>query len=341
MLKQEIENEMWHAEHDTDQQFEDRLLAGEITWFEPYLNITSKTSGNFGSRAYTMAQHGFAVDEIIRMRKTSRYMIAEVLIEELIKNGHAKEHYEDWAVHESKNIQRELAKNGYCLDTLLRVGEGDIQWAIAKYNPEHTLNYIKTKLDDSKHADGLELVMDQINPDPKALEYLLEHESHSTRHELAILEGKLYCGTHEPTPLEKTMTNYELYQSDSVWWMRDLTGNLITFRQFRKAQPEFKQAVLNKLKTYDIVPTTIEKTMSPEQLYQANNPLWMTGFSVEAIRVIFIMEEDLGRDTVADDCIDEFMLDCKHGMKPINALEKQLRKQNSLERAYQSWIRRN
>ena len=81
--------------------------------------------------------------------------------------------------------------------------------------------------------------------------------------------------------------------------------------------------------------------MSPEQLYQANNPLWMTGFSVEAIRVIFIMEEDLGRDTVADDCIDEFMSDCKHGMKPINALEKQLRKQNSLERAYQSWIRRN
>lgn len=116
---------------------------------------------------------------------------------------------------------------------------------------------------------------------------------------------------------------------------------LITFRQFRKAQPEFKQAVLNKLKTYDIVPTTIEKTMSPAQLYKANNPLWMTGFGVETIRIISILEEKLGQDTVADDCIDEFMLDCKHGMKPINALEKQLRKQNSLERAYQSWIRRN
>lgn len=116
---------------------------------------------------------------------------------------------------------------------------------------------------------------------------------------------------------------------------------LTMFRQFRKELPEFKQAVLDKLKTYDIVPTTIEKTMSPEQLYKANNPLWMTGFSVEAIRIIFILEEQLGRSTVADDCIDEFMSDCKHGMKPINALEKQLRKQNSLERAYQSWIRRN
>lgn len=225
--KTDYEKELWHAEHDTDQQFEDRLLAGEITWFEPYLDMINKTSGKFGSRAYTVARHGFAVDEIIRMRKTSRYMIAEVLIEELIKYGHAKEHYEDWATRESKNIQRELAKNGYCLDTLLRTGDGDIQWAIAKHNPEHTLNYLKTKLDDSKHASGLELVMDQTYPDPKALEYLLAREVHGTRHELAILEGKLYCGTHEPTPLEKTMTNYELYQSGSVWWMRDLTGNNI------------------------------------------------------------------------------------------------------------------
>ena len=107
----------------------------------------------------------------------------------------------------------------------MRAGDGDIQWAIAKYNPEHTLNYLKTKLDGSKHADGLELVMDQVSPDPKALEYLLEREAHGTRHELAILEGKLYCSTHEPTPLEKTMTDYELYQCGNVWWMKDLAGN--------------------------------------------------------------------------------------------------------------------
>ena len=107
---------------------------------------------------------------------------------------------------------------------------------------------------------------------------------------------------------------------------------LTTFRQFRKEVPEFKQAVREKLKTYDIVPTAIEKTMTPEQLYQANNPLWMTGFSVEAIQIIFILEEKLERDTVANDCINEFMSDCKNGMEPITALEKQLRKLNSLER---------
>lgn len=101
---------------------------------------------------------------------------------------------------------------------------------------------------------------------------------------------------------------------------------LTMFRQFRKELPEFKQAVLGKLKTYDIVPIAIEKTMSPEQLYKANNPLWVTGFSVEAIRIIFILEEKLGRDMVANNCIDEFTFDYHNGMKPLHALEKQLRK---------------
>lgn len=83
--KTECEKELWHAEHDTDQRFEERLLAGEITYFDPYLDMHRPISGKFGSRAYTVAQHGFAMDEIIRMRKTSRYMMAEVLMEELIK----------------------------------------------------------------------------------------------------------------------------------------------------------------------------------------------------------------------------------------------------------------
>ena len=104
---------------------------------------------------------------------------------------------------------------------------------------------------------------------------------------------------------------------------------LTTFRKFRKEQPEFQCAVLDKLKVYDIVPTAIEKTMTPEQLYRTNNPLWMTGFSVEAIRIIFLLEEKLGRELVANECIDNFMSDYKNGMKPITALENQLRKYNN------------
>ena len=82
---------------------------------------------------------------------------------------------------------------------------------------------------------------------------------------------------------------------------------LTKFRQFRKDIPEFKEAVQQKLKTYNLVPTTIEKTMSPVQLYKANNPLWITNLSVSTIKTIFILENKLGRDVVIAKHIDEFM----------------------------------
>lgn len=82
---------------------------------------------------------------------------------------------------------------------------------------------------------------------------------------------------------------------------------LTKFRKFRKDIPEFKKAVRQKLKTYDLVPTTIEKTMSPIQLYKANNSLWMHNVSVSTIKTIFILENKLGRDIVIAKHVDEFM----------------------------------
>lgn len=82
---------------------------------------------------------------------------------------------------------------------------------------------------------------------------------------------------------------------------------LTRFRKFQKDIPEFKEAVRQKLKTYNIVPTTIEKTMSPIQLYKANNSLWMHNVSVSTIKTIFILENKLGRDVVIAKHVDEFM----------------------------------
>lgn len=82
---------------------------------------------------------------------------------------------------------------------------------------------------------------------------------------------------------------------------------LTKFRKFRKEIPEFKKAVRQKLKAYDLVPTTIEKTMSPMQLYKADNQLWMTNLSISTIKTIFILENKLGRDVVITKHIVEFM----------------------------------
>lgn len=81
---------------------------------------------------------------------------------------------------------------------------------------------------------------------------------------------------------------------------------LATSWRFRKEIPEFKQAVREKLKTYDMVPTSMEKTMTPAQLYRTNSPLWMSGVSVNVIKNIIILENKLGKD-VATEHIDEFV----------------------------------
>ena len=52
---------------------------------------------------------------------------------------------------------------------------------------------------------------------------------------------------------------------------------------------------------------TIAKTMTPAQLYKANNPLWITGVNVTTIKSIFILENKLGKDVVIAKHIDEFM----------------------------------
>lgn len=87
---------------------------------------------------------------------------------------------------------------------------------------------------------------------------------------------------------------------------RQTLRTLATSWQFRKEIPEFKQAVREKLKTYDMVPTSMEKTMTPAQLYRINSPLWMSGVSVNVIKNIIILENKLGKD-VATEHIDEFV----------------------------------
>lgn len=94
--------------------------------------------------------------------------------------------------------------------------------------------------------------------------------------------------------------------SSRVNQKRQTLRTLATSWQFRKEIPEFKQAVREKLKTYDMVPTSMEKTMTPAQLYRTNSPLWMSGVSVNVIKNIIILENKLGKD-VATGHIDEFV----------------------------------
>lgn len=58
-----------------------------------------------------------------------------------------------------------------------------------------------------------------------------------------------------------------------------------------KAIPAYKKALELKLQSLTQEPSTIEKTMTEEQLYNANSPFWVHDYSVKELEVYFNIVE--------------------------------------------------
>lgn len=58
-----------------------------------------------------------------------------------------------------------------------------------------------------------------------------------------------------------------------------------------KAIPAYKKAIELKLQSLTQEPTTIEKTMTPEQLYNANSPFWVNEYNIKDLEKYFSIDE--------------------------------------------------
>lgn len=102
---------------------------------------------------------------------------------------------------------------------------------------------------------------------------------------------------------------------------------IIRNKLFKQTLENFQKAVHTKLATYDLVPTAIEKTMSPEQLYRSSSPLWTKGLTIKAIERFYDIENQLNDyGALPDEYVGEYVQDCTNGMSYTEALQKQQRK---------------
>lgn len=65
--------------------------------------------------------------------------------------------------------------------------------------------------------------------------------------------------------------------------------------QFCNNDSQNINALRLKYRAMTTIPTTIEKTMSPYQLYAANNPLWAVGLSALKIETFLDLEKNTGQ----------------------------------------------
>lgn len=65
---------------------------------------------------------------------------------------------------------------------------------------------------------------------------------------------------------------------------------LVNYHKVPIGTIEERQALELKYQAMTHVPTTIEKTMTPAQLYEADCPLWCTSYSIEQLSYYFMLD---------------------------------------------------
>lgn len=218
----EYYHELAHLKKGTIGSFEARLLNGDITCIEPYFDNHLNLQRNYH---LIMAQHGLYIEKLIKT--DDKYVLAE-----LVRNGYAEEHYEEWAENGEDEVQKALLEKGLYVDILSQSENEDVRFAIAKQYPKRTLAYIKS-LDANKQRHlGFQVLMYQKHPDVQALKFLLNLDWHTTGYNLQILKSKYKVMCKTPTIIEKTMTPFQLYQAGNPLWELNLSGyNIASVKQ--------------------------------------------------------------------------------------------------------------
>jgi hypothetical protein len=130
--------------------------------------------------------------------------------------------------------------------------------------------------------------------------------------------------------IRKTEQCDELMRDNIVFNNNPTKEQLMTimnYKRFRQTPTNFQNAVRGKLKAYDMIPTAIEKTMSPVQLYETGSLLWTVGLSVKAIYQLAYLVPIMASENVPlTDYMDDYVRDCKNGMNPYDARDIQMEK---------------
>lgn len=133
-----------------------------------------------------------------------------------IRTKKHEECYKEWSQHPNEDIRYELAKQGYFPDTFINDKSPEVRQETVKAHPEYITKLLRQKKDVRVVA---KLLMEEVNPDIEVLKQHIQDlktfEPHYFRKDVEL---KLMALTKEPTPLELTMTPYQLYRAQSPLW---------------------------------------------------------------------------------------------------------------------------
>ena len=208
-------------------EFERRVLAGEITDFEPYFlkQYDSNQTDQYDQmdRRYILAKNGIETDRVTLMDGYNT-------IVDIINDGLLKERYEEWKRYPRAGVRQALVDNGYFWDYFINdedpyirqsIIEKDLRLGLKRLDNDEDRQVVQTRLL-QKTNDELEL--DILKAYIDAEKEYGDTEENLTYQALAL---KYEALTAVPSTIEKTMTPAQLYASDSPLWALNYDPDMI------------------------------------------------------------------------------------------------------------------
>lgn len=212
ILKEELE----HAKTEDLDTFCARMVNNEIKDYRPYLYDDFKLEHRI-----KMAEAQICIDELIEVDERE-------LIPILIKNKKARLHYKNLALRGNISEQYGLAILGLFPEILLNSDDGHTVYETLKNSP-HVLPKALDMMDSKDTmAEIIEVYFEEL-PNP-SLYYLDQFLSDPINYyHCENLRQKYQAMTTIPSTIEKTMSPYQLYQSQNIMWARSLPAKTIEF----------------------------------------------------------------------------------------------------------------
>ena len=211
-----LKEELKHAKTEDLDTFCKRMANNEIKDYRPYLYDDFKLEHRI-----KMAEAQVCIDELIKVDERE-------LIPILIKNKKARLHYKNLALRGNASQQYSLARLGLFPEITLNSDDEHTVYETLKNSP----HVLPKALDimDSKNtmAKIIEVYFEELsNPNLYYLEQFLSNPLNDYYCE--NLRQKYKAMTAISNTIEKTMTPYQLYQSQNIMWARSLPAKTIEF----------------------------------------------------------------------------------------------------------------
>lgn len=197
----------------TPEEFERKILAGEITDFEPYLKESDNIKEDLRNKAYRLVllKHSIEIERILELDST---LAIGMCIQECLLS----ERYPEWKDRNEEWILKAFAENGYYLDELILSEYNDVQKAVIKNHPDFCIERLNQgKIYQIVH----DFIKNEAKPNVALFKAYIEALK-SNSNDIGLIT-KYQALTEVPSTIEKTMSEGQLFESNSPFWATDLT----------------------------------------------------------------------------------------------------------------------